>query len=220
MSDVLERLQDAGRLLAYGLDGKRRTAHDPVYRELLRRFRAESDFRSVVEASARGLGLLVLGASDHGLVLGAEDDGVFAQRLADYRRQGLTVDERMAHGLLQLAIPAWCFPTAQLLEEADSVVSSRMSAGRLVRYVIDLCEELRRNADAEVADLAPELAPAWMAILARAETRTTRDGRRSPGTLAGMIAHALEHLADGGLLRRVNDDDGGTFQALGGYRRG
>jgi hypothetical protein len=213
----LERAEDAGRLIARGLDGKRRPAGDPTYRELLQRFRADSSFRVVVEAAARGLGLLVLGATDHGLSLGAEDDGVFAERLADYRRQ-MTVDERMAHGLIHLAIAAWCFPTAQHLDEAESVVGARMGVGRLVRYLVDLCEELKARGGEDPLDGAPALASAWSAILARAETRTTRDGRRSPGTLGGMVAHALEHLEQGGLVRKVGDEDGGTFQALGSYR--
>lgn len=213
----LERAEDAGRLIARGLDGKRRPAGDPTYRELLQRFRADSGFRILVEATARGLGLLVLGATDHGLSLGAEDDGVFAERLVDYRKQ-MTVDERMAHGLIHLAIAAWCFPTAQHLDDVESVVGARLGVGRLVRYLVDLCEELKARGGHDPVDGEAALAPAWMSLLARAETRTTRDGRRSPGTLGGMVAHALEHLEQGGLLRRVGDEDGGTFQALGAFR--
>jgi hypothetical protein len=33
-----------------------------------------------------------------------------------------------------------------------------------------------------------------------------------------MIAHALESLERGGLLRRLGNEDGGTWQALSAYR--
>jgi hypothetical protein len=218
VTDEIDRVEDAGRLLAFGLRPRLRPAAEPAYRALLSRYRSDGAFRVTVDTCARGLGLLVLGGSDHGLVLGAEDDGAFAQRLVDYRRQSMSVEERMAHGFIQLAIAAWCFPTAQHLDERDSVVTARMSVGRLVQYIVSLCEELKSRGDQDEYPTAAELAPAWMALLARAETRTTRDGRRAPGTLAGMVAHALEHLEAGGLVRQVSDEDSGTWQALGGYR--
>lgn len=218
MSD-LELVEDASRLLSYGLRPKLRPAADPAYRDLLRRYRHEAGFRARVEAVARGLGLLVLGETDHGLVLGAEDDGPFAMRLADYRRNATSVADRLCHGLLQLAVAAWCFPTAQHLEESDSVVGVRVSTNRLVQYVTDLCRELKDRADTpDAAQDSAELEEAWRTILRRAENRTTSDGRRAANTLGGMAAHALESLEAGGLLRRISDEDGGTFQALGSYR--
>ncbi len=213
-----ELIEDAARLLALGLQPKLRPAVDPLYRELLRRYQSDGGFRAHVEAIAGGLGLLLLGATEHGLVLGSRDDGPFAMRLTDYRKS-LSVADRMCHGLLQLAIAAWCFPTAHHLEERDSVVGVRMSVNRLVAYVTDLCRELKdraRGADAE--DGSPELEEAWRTILTRAETRATKDGRRAANTLAGMMAHALTTLEGGGLVRRMSDEDGGTYQALGSYR--
>ncbi len=163
--------------------------------------------------------VLLLGATEHGLVLGAEDDGVFAMRLSDYRRQASTVSDRLCHGLIQLAVAAWCFPTAQYLEERDSVVGVRLSVHRMVDYLIDLCRRLEESAgDHDPEAASPELAEAWRTILARAQTRATSDGRRAANTLAGMVAHALEALEEGGLLRRLGDEEGGTYQALGSYR--
>ncbi len=215
----LQVAEDAARLLRYGLSPKLRPGASPDYRELLRRYQHDAALRAHAEAIGTGLGLLVLGATEHGLTLGAEDSGPFAMRLGDYRRGVSSVADRLCHGLIQLAVAAWCFPTAQQLDERDSVAGVRVSVNRLVDYLVDLCNRFKQDSqDSDPEDKSPELCEAWRTILVRAQTRSSRDGRRSPSTLAGMVAHALEVLEEGGLLRRIGDEDGGTWQALGSYR--
>jgi len=219
MSEHVDLTEDAARLVSYGLRPTLRPAREPDYAELLGRYRGDGSFRELVVVVARGLGLSVLGETELGLVLGAEETGPFALRLASYRRAGLSVEERMCHGLIQLAIAAWCFPTARSLEEPDSTAGARVTVQGLVEYVVGLCQEFENKAgDDDAVAESPELQEAWRTVLTRAETRTTPDGRRSPGTLAGMIAHALEFLERGGLLRKLGEDGGGTWQALAAYR--
>ena len=218
MSDRLGLAEDAARLVSYGLRPTLRPSKEPDYAELLQRYRSESPLRELVFAVSRGLGLVVLGETDLGIVLGAEDKGPFALRLGDYRRAGLSVKERMCHGLVQLAIAAWCFPNARALEDPDSIAGTRVSVRGLVEHLVGLCEELKERAEDDPEAGSPELAEAWRSILARAETRGTPDGRRSSSTLAGMVAHALESLDRGGLMRKIGDADGGTWQALAAYR--
>ncbi|MDD9945459.1 MAG: hypothetical protein OXU20_30725 [Myxococcales bacterium] len=207
--------EDAAQLVGFGLQPRLRPAESPAYAELLQRYRTEQGLREHTALVARGLGLVVLGETDHGLVLGAQDDGPFSLRLSDYRRSGLSVQERMLHGLIQLAIAAWCFPTAQALDDPDAVLGTRVSTHKLVDYLVGLCEELKDRTEADPEHGSPELQEAWRSVLSRAETR---DGRRAPTTLVGMVAYALEFLERGGLMRRVSDSDGGTWQALGAYR--
>lgn len=218
MRDAVDLAEDAAALLAFALRPRLRPAEDPVYADLLRRYRSEVPLRELVTVMARGLGLAVLGETTQGLVVGAEETGPFALRLADYRRSGLSVSERMIHGLIQLAIAAWCFPTAQSLEDPESIAGARISVRRLVEYLVSLSEELKSAADNDPQFGAPELEEAWRGVLSRAQTRGTPDGRRTASTLSGMVAHALEFLERGGLARRLNDDDGGTWQALASYR--
>ncbi len=214
----LDLAEDAARLLSFALQPRLRPAREPRYRELLGRYRNESALREHVMVVARGLGLAVLGATDLGLVVGAEQGGPFALTLGDYRRQGLSVDERMCHGLIQLGIAAYCFPTARSLGESDSVAGARVSVRRLVDYLRGLSEELEERSDDDPEAGSPELREAWRTVLARATTRGTSDGRRSSSTLAGMVAYALEFLERGGLMRKIDDTDGGTWQALAAYR--
>jgi hypothetical protein len=206
MNDRLGLAEDAARLVSYGLRPTLRPSKEPDYAELLQRYRAESPLRELVFAIARGLGLVVLGETELGIVLGAEDAGPFAFRLNDYR-VGLSVEARMCHGLVQLAIAAWCFPNARALEDPDSISGTRVSVRGLVEHLIGLCEELKERAEDDPDAGSPELQEAWRTILARAATRGTPDGRRSASTLAGMVAHALESLERGGLMRRISEAD-------------
>ena len=105
--DPAQLVEDAAQLIAFGLRPRLRPSHAAAYAELLQRYRGESPLREHVALIARGLGLVVLGEVDQGLVLGAEEGGPFAVRLLDYRRSGLSVEERLCHGLIHLAIAAW-----------------------------------------------------------------------------------------------------------------
>ena len=208
--------EDVGTLLAFALNPRSRPGQEPVYDELLRRFRSEAPLRALFLAVLRGLGLTLLDAGEHGMVLGANEDSLFALRLADYR-QNMSTEDRLCHGLVQLAIAAWCFPTAQSLADPEAVVF-QLSTSRVVRYLVDLCTTLKARGEVDSELGTPELREAWRAVLERAETRSTPDGRRAPHTLVGMVAYALASLERGGLLRRVSDDEGGTYRTLFAYR--
>lgn len=211
-------IEAAAQLIAFGLTPTLRPAREPGYATLIERYRTDAGLRLCADAVASGLHLRILGFTPLGIVLGADEDGPFAQRLLDYRRSGLSVEERMAHGVIQLAIAAWCFPNAQALAEADDIAGVRFSARAVVEYLVGLCEELRQREALDPEVGAPELREGWRVILQRAETRSTSDGRRAASTLRGMVEHALESLDKGGLLRRISDEDGGTWQALAAYR--
>ncbi len=219
MIESVELAEDASKLIQFGLRPKVRASQRPVYGELLRRFRTEAALRAHAEAIARGLGLVVLGLTEQGIVLGAEDDSPFAQRMSHYRRsRNMSPEERMCHGLIQLCIAAWCYPTGQALELDDEVLGARVSVNDLVEYLVGLCEKLKSRASADPEHGTPELEEAWRGVLSRAATRTTPDGRNASHTLVGMVKHALKHLEAGGLLRHVDDEKGGTWQPLPAYR--
>lgn len=215
---ALDLVEAAAQLVAFGLTPGLRPGRNPDYAALIERYRTDTAMHQCTDAVARGLSLQVLGFTPQGLVLGASEDGPFVLRPADYRRSQQSAEERMTHGLLHLAIAAWCFPTAHSLAESDEVAGVRFSVGHIVAYLVGLCGELRDRAEADPELGSPELREAWRTVLQRAETRATPDHRRSSGSLHGMVAHALEALEKGGLVRSISDDDGGTWQALAAYR--
>lgn len=218
LHDPLTLAEDAARLLAHALRPTARPAKDPEYARLLQRFRAEAEMREYIAVIARGLGLIILGHSSQGLVLGAEGDGPFALQLGDYRRSALKVNERMAHGLIQLAIAAWYFPNARALEDMDEVAGARASVRGLVEYIVGICEEFKSNASEDALADAPELDEAWRTILALAPARGSKTKRRTAGSLDGMIGHALDFLASHGLVRKITEGEEEYYQALGAYR--
>jgi hypothetical protein len=206
--------ETCGRLLAYSLEKSR--GMDAEHRELLRRFRVDGAFRGQFEAFTRGLGVRVLDALDQGLVLAAEAGSPFAFRLADYRLN-LTVEDRLAHGLVQVAIAAWCFPNAAALEDEDRGLV-RVSVQDVVDYLRAACIELQRRATVDPEIARPELQEAWRVVLSRAETRDTGDGRRASHTLTGMVGWALDRLGQEGLLRKEGEERGGTWLVRPAWR--
>lgn len=217
MEHVTHAGEDAGRLLAFALNPTLRPAHDDDYADLAGRYRVDPLLRALTDAVAKGLGLIVLDSSDQGLVLGAQDGSPFAMKLSDYRAN-MSLEERVCHGLIQLAIAAWCFPTAADLDDPDGAVK-KVSASQVTAYLVRLAEALdARATDDDVPGATPELEQAWQAVLSRARTKATADGRRAPKTLVAMVAYALERLEKGGLVRRVGDDDGGVWKTLSRYR--
>ena len=211
----IDAIESAARLIAFGLTPGLRPAKEPAYAGLIERYRTEPAERF---DKGSGVHLVVLGFTPQGIVLGADEDGPFAHKLSDYRRTQLSVEDRMCHGLVQIALAAWCFPTAPDLATSDDSAGIRFSANRVVGYLVKLCEELQRRSVHDPELGSPELREAWRAILQRPETRATPDGRSTPGTLHGMVKYALEVLEKGSLVRRTSDDDGGTWQALAAYR--
>lgn len=214
MMETSGMAEACGRLLACTLAKSR--AMDAEHRELLRRYRTDGAFRGQLDAFARGLGLRVLDVLDQGLVIAADAASPFAFRLSDYR-QGLTVEDRITHGLIQVAIAAWCFPNAAALEDEERGLV-RVSVQDVVDYLREGCLELQRRATLDPEIARPELQEAWRIVLSRAETRDTADNRYATKTLGGMVAWGLERLAQEGLMRKENEERGGTFLVRPAWR--
>jgi hypothetical protein len=210
----MDTSEDAGRLIAAAL--ARGRGLDSAHRELIRRFRTDGAFRGQVEAFGRGLGLRVLDVIDTGLVLAADADSPFAFRLAEYR-QNLSVEERLCHGMIQVAIAAYCFPTAASLEDDDRGLVP-VAVQDVVEYLKAACIELQRRATIDPDLARPELQEAWRVVLSRPETRETTDGRRATLPLAGMVAFALERLGQEGLMRKDSEERGGRWQVRPAWR--
>lgn len=201
---------DAGRLLAFALTPRARPANTPEYDDLLKRLRQDAELRALTEAVAEGLGLMVLGVGPTGLALGCRDDSPFAMRLPDYRA-ARSIEERVLHGLIQLAIAAWCFPNAEDLEDDDAV--RRVHSRDLVEHLARACRDLEAKASVDPDLGTPELQEAWRAVLARPETKETPDERRTASSLIGMCEYALERLGAGGLMQKEEDGSWRTTQA-------
>lgn len=213
MSDVVS----AARLVAFGLEPRRRPSNEPDYASLCERYRDDPLFVRAVGEVAEGLGLKVLDVSERGLVLGITADSPFHFTVAQYRKD-MTSDERLVHGLVQVALAAWLYPRAEDLE-ADGEVR-RVTVVELDTWIREqsaaLLTTLGVTPDAPAE--RPELERALEVYLRWPATREVADGRRAGKTTQNAIAQACGRLEEHGLFRKMSDEGAGTYQALHRYR--
>lgn len=207
----------AARLIAMGLQPKRRPSSDLDYASLCERYRDDPLFARTVRDVADGLGLKVLDVSEYGIVLGITAESPFQFTVGHYRRD-MTAEERLVHGLVHVALAAWLYPRAEDLE-ADGEVR-RVSVVELDTWIREQASTLRSSAgivpDAPAEH--PELERALEIYLRWPATRESADGRRHGKTTQNAIAQACTKLNEHGLFRKVSDQGGGTYQALHRYR--
>ncbi len=213
---ALSSAEHAARLVGFGLQARLRPGAEPEYADLIQRYEGDGDFRALVAAVAAGLGLEVLEVGEFGLALGAESGSLFAYRLRDYRATP-TVEDRLLHGLVHLGAAAYCYPSARDLDERGSV--KRISVGGLELYLREVCERLaEQRGESDPREDQPETEQAWRIYHRRNATRDSARGRTHHKSTQGIVRHALEFLAEQGFLRKLSDEEGGTFQVLARYR--
>src|SRR5581483_8180262 len=122
-SETRNLAHDAARLLVLAMTPKASPARDTEYRELLRRYDAESEMQEMAQVIASGLGVSIAGRYQaHGLVIINVKEGPFTPALADFKTYTSATDH-VVDGLLLLMLAAWIYPTpARLDEEGDTVI--------------------------------------------------------------------------------------------------
>ena len=215
MNSIANDAHDAGRLLGFAL-ASRSPATSKDYADLLRRYEEEPSLRAITDGVCDGLGLRVVYVGKHGLIVTASEISPFRLNADDYRG-GMTPEERICHGVIQVAIAAWSFPRAETLAQDDDVQAAFLTAPELAKWLKDFAEaENARHA--ENPDPAEsEEKRTWRVVLAQALTKETKSKRESRQSLTGMCGYALDYLAGQGLLRLV-DEKKGSYQGTSAYR--
>lgn len=212
----------AARLVAYGLRPKVRPIEDPDYRDPVGRYRQRDSFARAVQAVADGMGLDVLDVTEAaGIVLGAREGSAFSIRMEDYYRRAREGNPRLRvlHGLAQLAIAASSFPRPGDLEDDEHV--PRLAVNEVDEYLRDLCrrlDELHAEHELDPPAEDPGLERSWRMYARQPEAAATEDGRAWPDATRQVIAKAFGALTDQGLMRKISDALGGTYQPLPAYR--
>jgi hypothetical protein len=131
----------------------------------------------------------------------------------------MRAEERVVHGLLMLAIAAYCFPTVEVLDQDDDILRPRFTVDQIVEFIQGLCKVCKTNSPGDPEKGSPELQLAWQTILNLPTSKTTRGDKLSTLSLAGMIRYALDRLVDYGMMRFLGEDNKwGTFQPTPSYR--
>ena len=219
---LVEDTSLASQLVAYGLRPKLRPIEEPEYLDLVRRYRQQDGFARTVRAVADGMGLDVLDVTEPaGAVLGAREGSAFAMRMEDYYRRAREGNARLRvlHGLVQLAVAATSFPRPDDLEDPEH--APRIAVNEVNEYLRDLCRRLdQQHADEELDPPAeePGLERAWRMYARQPEAAATEDRRAWSGATRQVITKAFDALIEQGLMRRVSDALGGTYQPTPAYR--
>jgi hypothetical protein len=211
----------AGRLIHWGLQVKERPALHAEYKELLDRYQDRTDFRSLTNQIAEGLGLTVLDWGDHGLVLGPSPDSVFALRGASFRSNRQDADDRLLDGLVQVAIATAVFPTPRELEEEATVARPPVTVEEVDEVLRRLCQQFaegaQREGDLVLTDEVAGLHEAWRAYQRRLSVHQTRDNKQGPRSTQRIIQRNLDRLHDLGCFIPQRSDPS-AYQATWRYQ--
>ena len=191
----------AGRLLQWGLQPRQRPAQEPEYRELIDLYLERSEFRTLVKDVASGLGLLVLDAGDHGIVLGPAGESAFAFRPSEFRPSA-TADDRLLDGLAQLAIAATIFPASRDLEDEATRARLPVTIDEIESNMRRLCKRIEEENQQAPDPMASEdeagFYEAWRVYQSRLAAAETSDKRQSRHATRRIIQAGLERLCDFG----------------------
>lgn len=215
MNSIANDAHDAGRLIGFAL-AARSAATSKDYAELLRRYEEDVSLRTITDGVCDGLGLRVVYVGKHGLIITASETSPFRLNAEDYR-SGMTPEERICQGVIQVAIAAWSFPRAETLAQDDDVQAALITAPELAKWLKDF-SEAENARHAENPDPAEsEEKRTWRIVLAQALTKETKNKRESRQSLTGMCGYALDYLARQGLLR-LADEKKNIYQGTSAYR--
>lgn len=215
MNPAANDAHDAGRLIGFAL-ASRSPATSKDCSELLRRYEEEVTLRTITDGVCDGLGLRIVYVGKHGLIVTASETSPFRLNADDYR-SGMTPEERICHGIIQVAIAAWSFPRAETLAQDDDVQAAFLTAPELAKWLKNFAEAENARHAQNPDPAESEEKRAWRVVLAQALTKETKNKRESRQSLTGMCGYALEYLAGQGLLRLV-DEKRGNYQGTSAYR--
>lgn len=193
----------AGRLIQWGLKVKVVPFNHEEYRELIDRYIDRPGFRALVRQICDGLGLSVLDATHRGLFLGTQDDSVFALKPSDFRgSSGVSAEERLMDGLVQVGIAATIYPRQQDLEEDSIEAKPPITVSEVDETLRTICSEYKRRAanhpDVDCDAIDRGLQEAWRVYECRPGVKTTQTGKISPNSTQGLIRRHLQQLVEHG----------------------
>lgn len=203
----------ATRLIACGLTPGRSVTRDPEYRHLVALWGANQDgFRTRAMEVASGLSLRIADVSPQfGIVLvPTSRHSPFAARASDIRKRADAFSTG-AIAIVQVAVAATFFPTADLLGEGSQPLPQRSSD------VLRVLNTLIARYEASGVDGEERQAAAWGQLSALPE-RIDGARRASLASREGIISIVLGELAAASLLRETNDTAGLLYTATHRWR--
>lgn len=214
-----EDVAEAAKMVAFALGRNKAPARSGDYARLVQRFDTEPEFAQMVRKIAQGFDLTVLEVHHMpGLVLGTTPETEFAVSVAELVPQ--TAD-RPLYLLAQLTIAALAFPRPEDLDDDEYI--GRVSVKQVdeeVRAWATAIEHRLTQTDSDVDPPAdqPGLEGLWRAYLSRNATGKTQADKTPRAATRALVRKAFTHLAENGFVRKVSDEDAGTYVTNVKYR--
>lgn len=204
--------EGVGRLLSKALDAKRTPVNDNEYRELLKLYAGNPDFREMFAGVTKGLQLMILSVDEYGAFLAPESsDSPFAVGIGDLRAGGLKPEQRALMVLIHMTVAALFYPTADKLFD-EGYDAPPVSERQIVASLRDMSGAIKAAAGAGEIDYPRELEPAWLVLQGIPDTIPDQQ-RSSINTLVGLVAKVCDQLQDAGLIRQDADDGSPRYGA-------
>jgi hypothetical protein len=215
MNNLANTAHDAGRLLGFAVRCQN-PATSKEYIELLRRYEEDPILREIVNGMCSGFGLRIIDVGKYGFIVTATEASPFRLNADDYKG-AMTAEDRILHGIIQVAVAAYSFPLAETLAQDDDVQPAHVTAATLAKYLRDFAEAENAKIAQSPDHEETEEKRAWRVVLAQALTKETAARRESARSLTGMCRYALEYLEKHGLMRVV-DEKKSVYQGTSAYR--
>jgi hypothetical protein len=218
----MERSWQVGRLIQWGLRTTARPVQDAEYQELINLYFDDLSFRSSVREVADGLGLIVVDASEHGIILAPSDNSIFGLKAADFRPGSSKAEDRMLDGLVQIAIATTIFPKARDLDEDPNLARPPVTIEEVENNLRSICKKLEEEArevpDPQTSDEKRGIIESWRVYQRRLETMETKDERKARRATRRVIEFGLERLREFGCFTSLRTNDGTVWQPTRRYQ--
>lgn len=214
-----EDAAEAARMVAFAMARGKAPARSGEYARLVQRFDTEPEFAQLVRKVAQGFDLTVLEVHHMpGLVLGTTPETDFAVSVSELVPQ---TTDRPLYLLAQLTIATLAFPRPEDLDDDEYI--GRISVKQVDEEVRVLASTIERrlaqtDGDVDPPSDQPGLEGLWRAYLRRNATGKTQADKTPRATTRALVKRAFTHLIEHGFVRKVSDEDAGTYVTNVKYR--
>lgn len=206
MNNLADIAFKAGRLFHYACNIRERPGvQNQEYAQLIEDYHRLPEMRCIFDSYADACLLEVLEVSAAGVFLAPKSGGrrqgsAFSYRLTDYK----TFDdarERVLHGVIQLVIAGFVFPSPERLEDPIDSLGPAVRVAQLVEHLDRLLEQFKQSSQRMPSE-NPDEDPVWQQLRMLVREMPTETGRQARHTLARHVQTACAILEREGFFRK------------------
>jgi len=193
------KIEEASKLLYLGIKGDITKKDNLTFKTLYKKFRSDSELRTIFEIIVEGMRLEILDVDDTGVYLHPKSDSIFCIRKEDVKSIS---DSEIAPytTLVFIALASFLFPQAQSFEK-DPYEGFRFTDQELVDHIEEHCNLIMESSKVE----DPEIDKEEFLLLAQAflnlKNESSPDSKER-NTKQYFVKRALRFLLDQNFLKK------------------